>query len=691
MYQILRRVRIHGGEFDTSARAMYRDEVVYPLQADLRIVRGSTIERKQMSTKTTFKRIALATVATLGFGLLSVVPSQAAGMLADTLLNAADGTTTVASTATVGGSAATAKLVWSGVATGANDTATVTGTITSIPATSGAYAVTVAKTSAITVNENAVDTVTAGVIVANGQTGRVTKYVTASFYPDVAGTYVIALKATGGVNNSTVTWTITVTGRPAATAAASTIAFYSKALHGGGGIPGTTPNIIDDYVYLRYNGLGQLQTLDAALDTIVGNAPASEVWSEPIINGTAGSIVGSGMVHFSNKTILTANNATAVPMTASISGHGYVRVLSDGGTTAYGTTVTEVAAAGYTPFGDPGDFGRMKFFDVISDGTTGPATITISAGGVVLGTVDMLFTGPSASLNLGTTSSTKLSKNYVGSTETATVKIVAKDAAGNALATSGITAVTGDENGTATGTIASAVISGDVVTVTGGVISGKVTWTVVDADKRKITFVTNTTKKTGTFVLSFDAASYGPGEKVTWKVVGTDSNGSPVADGPRAAFALVESNLAVATLGVGNLPATSPSFVDGVATGYFYAPATASGTFNLSTTIGAANATFATAGAAALAAKTVTSFAISNGPVDAATAAAEEAIAAANDATDAALSAAEAAEAATALAQEAVDAVAELSAMVTQLISALRAQITSLTNLIIKIQKKLKA
>jgi len=67
-------------------------------------------------------------------------------------------------------------------------------------------------------------------------------------------------------------------------------------------------------------------------------------------------------------------------MTASISGHGYVRVLSIGGTTPYGTTVTEAAAAGYTSFDDPGDFGRMKFFDVISDGTTGPATITISAG-----------------------------------------------------------------------------------------------------------------------------------------------------------------------------------------------------------------------------------------------------------------------------------------------------------------------
>ena len=74
----LRRVRIHGGEFDSSARAMNRVKQVRLLQADPRIVRGSTIERKQMSTKTTFKRIALVAVAALGFGVLSVVTSQAA-------------------------------------------------------------------------------------------------------------------------------------------------------------------------------------------------------------------------------------------------------------------------------------------------------------------------------------------------------------------------------------------------------------------------------------------------------------------------------------------------------------------------------------------------------------------------------------------------------------------------------------
>ena len=82
---------------------------------------------------------------------------------------------------------------------------------------------------------------------------------------------------------------------------------------------------------------------------------------------------------------------------------------------------------------------------------------------------------------------------------------------------------------------------------------------------------------------------------------------------------------------------------------------------------------------------------VANASSGAATAAAEEATAAANDATDAALSAAEAAEAATAMAQEAVDAVAELSASVTKLISALRAQITTLTNLVVKIQKKVRA
>ncbi len=71
--------------------------------------------------------------------------------------------------------------------------------------------------------------------------------------------------------------------------------------------------------------------------------------------------------------------------------------------------------------------------------------------------------------------------------------------------------------------------------------------------------------------------------------------------------------------------------------------------------------------------------------------AASEATDAANAATDAANAAAEAADAATAAAQDAADAVAALSTQVSEMIDALKKQITALTNLVIKIQKKVKA
>jgi hypothetical protein len=60
-------------------------EKAISVQAELRIVRGSTNERKQMSTKTLRKRIALVAVSALGFGLVSTVPANAANSA--TLIN----------------------------------------------------------------------------------------------------------------------------------------------------------------------------------------------------------------------------------------------------------------------------------------------------------------------------------------------------------------------------------------------------------------------------------------------------------------------------------------------------------------------------------------------------------------------------------------------------------------------------
>ena len=87
-FKFPRRVRIHGGECGAVARALHHEAQKNALipyewsllsQAGLGNVLGSTSnERKQMSTKTTLKRIALVAVSAMGFGLLSVAPSSAA-------------------------------------------------------------------------------------------------------------------------------------------------------------------------------------------------------------------------------------------------------------------------------------------------------------------------------------------------------------------------------------------------------------------------------------------------------------------------------------------------------------------------------------------------------------------------------------------------------------------------------------
>jgi flagellin-like hook-associated protein FlgL len=115
------------------------------------------------------------------------------------------------------------------------------------------------------------------------------------------------------------------------------------------------------------------------------------------------------------------------------------------------------------------------------------------------------------------------------------------------------------------------------------------------------------------------------------------------------------------------------------------------------TTVSAAGtaATAETGVGAAFAAAGVNSVtvAVEAGVSDAQTAAdaAAEATDAANAATDAANAAAEAADAATAAAQDAADAVAALSTQVSEMVNALKKQITALTNLVIKIQKKVRA
>jgi len=198
--------------------------------------------------------------------------------------------------------------------------------------------------------------------------------------------------------------------------------------------------------------------------------------------------------------------------------------------------------------------------------------------------------------------------------------------------------------------------------------------------------------------MTLDADSYQPGDKVTVTLTAKDAKGNPVADG--VYFNLLDGRLSSTQIlnaypfdvsitgGVVYYDAGDVSFKDGVATGSFYAPST---NFKLTANLSATNARlgYALQGTALTATGTVVNAAqqASQDAVDAA----NEATDAANAATDAANAAAEAADAATAAAQDAQAAVADLAAQVATLIAGIKAQITSLTNLVIKIQKKVKA
>ena len=77
-FKFPRRVRIHGGECGAVARALHHEAKINSLPAVKRNVFFTTNERKSMSTKTFFKRIATTLAISLGVSVLSLAPAAQA-------------------------------------------------------------------------------------------------------------------------------------------------------------------------------------------------------------------------------------------------------------------------------------------------------------------------------------------------------------------------------------------------------------------------------------------------------------------------------------------------------------------------------------------------------------------------------------------------------------------------------------
>jgi len=594
-----------------------------------------------MSTKTLRKRIALVAVSTLGFGLLSVAPSSAA-IVSDTLTAAGAAT---ASSSVVSPNAATVALTVSGISSSASEVMSVTGTLASSPVTNAVSTVSFAATSGATQSNATV--VGGNVTITNA--GRGTGYITASFAPTVAGTYVIYLKAAGGLNNQTVIWTVTVTAKPVLSAAGSSVLmgydYYSPA----------------DLVNTAIRG----------------------AWAPPSATTDAAGVSCYAGVLFSCARILVveSNGSTTSPLlpgesvklTVTTTGPALVSV--DGEGVGYTNQPFSVFAAETDALN--GILGLTKYVYVKSAGVPGSATVTIKAGDVVLATKSITFFGNVASLSV-----------------TQTMKSIADTAAATSIAT--VTAK--DESGfnvpvlaadftvsSATELTAQSVTAAGAVDVAATATSARNVSLQLDPTATKTGAKTLTVTHTGSKVattfgttvalsaassvaVTNDQASPVPGQKITYTVTAKDAGGNAIPDGSTA-VAVTTSLSQSATL------PTAVVFAGGVGTFSLFAPVTP-GTQTVTVTMNTI-AGVSTSDVADLTAPAVD--------------AAAEATDAANAATDAANAAAEAADAATAAAQDAADAVAALSTQVSEMINALKKQITALTNLVIKIQKKVKA
>jgi hypothetical protein len=704
------RVRIHGGEFDESARAIHREDGLKTIQAESGIVLESTIERKQMSTKTTFKRIALVTVAALGFGVMSVAPSSAA--LAGAPLGVTQ-TLSASTTTVVAGTAAKTVLTTAGYFA-VGDSVTSSVALTNYSAGVTAAGVTAALSPVFSAIDTGVATTNGDGTVSAGGSSQVASTTTLEVGAAGSATRLVSTTTQLAITLSvpgTYTYTITNTNRassPSLTDGSITKLTWTVVV--------TAPVLSSSTVFITTaTAAGTAATADST--TLTGSATAS-----------ATPVARIDVSQYMTATALLTDGYTKA-VVVSVSGAGQIGATA--GDAARGISLTQAAGTTTAVVN-----GYSDWF-LHADGRSGTSTITVTVDGVLVATKTFKFFGALASYSV------VASKKNIGVAETGTLTVTGKDANLNDATLGTVTAVSSDV------AIATVAVVGGVVTVT-GVKAGTATITLSNA----ATAATVTKTETVTILpvtapklaWAFDKDTYEAGEKMTLTITAAG-----VADGARAVFtANPTSNFSLAN--GSDTVLGSPVFAAGVATYTLYAPANP-GKFTLTATVGsaidteaviiaaagtrtvatlsatvtnpaltaaqeatdaaneatdagnnakdAADQAIEAADAATIAAQDAAAAAELAGEVavaaaEAAGEIAQEALDAANAATDAALSAAEAADAATAAATEAKEsadaataAVAALSAEVAKLMADLNLRITKLGNTLATILKKL--
>ena len=526
--QVSPAIRILRGERDASARATH-------LEAATRKFLVTTNERKQMSTTTNFKRIALVAVAALGMGLLSSAPSQAAfsgtaGSQLTLAVTAGTGSlegsksdSTTAGVVTVSGLAlvntdsytiTSSKKSWPALTTGAltpnllfmlKDTAT---------STSASFAKFVDSTTANIAtsfttyrNNLTTDSSTSLNAVASGTDGS--QYVNASFFAyqesatgtdRIAGTYVYTIVVTPMAQSST---------------------------------PGTP------------------QTIDLTI-TVAALTSSSLVANAAFSSAFIGTSTGN-----------ESDAAFSRLATASDTPRGYITVKlrnSSGATDGIAaresvTITTTIGQVGSTTNRGRSvvlkyDSDSVENYNIYSDGTAGTGTITISTPSVNFGTKSVTFYAVAPATLVASVATPNL---RIGSNADS-VRVVAKDANGvdwagtlyiyasaaaDAAIAGAVRATAAADATACTWVAASAIHSCPVTGTAAGTAKFKVSnyqtaalataaASGAEVTSNEVSVVVNTAIA-ATVKLEFDKATYAPGERARIYVTPLDSTGKAIA------------------------------------------------------------------------------------------------------------------------------------------------------------------
>jgi len=473
-------IRISRGERDASARATH-------LKAASKKYLETTIERKQMSTTTNFKRIALVAVAALGLGVLNSVPSQAAINADSVTLSSATASQTTAETYT-----ATSAVVTVSFFGAINDSMSITAALTSAPAGNTALPMLqlVESSSAILYKDDLITPADKG----DSYTANTAVRVEAGSSSVVTTAKYAVFLATGSVLT------------PPSTVGSYGVKITPATVGGSGALQGSTAQTLTITV-----------TAAAALDKKV--ASAKSFLQGPDTYATNQSYVPS--------TDSTVAVSSAIPATIAANAHIYILPTNAAGTNAaresltvttniggLGTTYNTILGRSLNVIGSGATATRVYIFP---DGNSGTASITVTtASGVLVATETVRFHGAMSTLT------GKAVTEIVGTT--GTVSVSANDS--NAVLMSSL--LTGEEIYAFSSD--STVATVPTTKLTYSVDSAVVTVTGVKAGTATITFGNKSTLATSTIksapvsirvgstaiasvTLAFDKTSYAPGEK----------------------------------------------------------------------------------------------------------------------------------------------------------------------------------